>query len=142
MVERRHQDLVGIPGPMQCEAGSKLGELVIPRHCRYCRQSWVRKRLKRILSILNTLLYCLQLVFIFSFSIVFFTVITVSVIVGVIVGVDEDDGGVASRSGALALASLIHVTLFGCIVDCDMPADPGGREARKTLEIAPINRFE
>ena len=64
MVERRHQDLVGIPGPMQCEAGSKLGELVIPRHCRYCCQSWVRKRLKRILSILNTLLYFLQLVFI------------------------------------------------------------------------------
>ena len=32
MVVRRHQDLVGIPGPMQCDAGSKLGELVIPRH--------------------------------------------------------------------------------------------------------------
>ena len=63
MVERRHQDLVGIPGPMQCEAGSKLGELVIPRHCRYCRQSWVRKRLKRILSILEylTLLFTISI---------------------------------------------------------------------------------
>ena len=65
-----------------------------------------------------------------------------TIIVGVIVGVDEDDGGVASRGRALALASLIHVTLFGCIVDCDMPADPGGREAGKTFEIAPINPFE
>jgi hypothetical protein len=27
MVVRRHRDLVGIPGPMQYEAGSKLGEL-------------------------------------------------------------------------------------------------------------------
>ena len=81
MVVRRHQDLVGIPGPMQCEAGSKLGELVIPLHCRYCCQSWVRKRLKRILSILNTLLYFLQLVLIISISIVFVTVIIVAVIV-------------------------------------------------------------
>jgi hypothetical protein len=70
---------------MQCEAGSKLGELVLPRHCHYCRQSWARKRLKRILSILNTLLYFLQLVFIFSVSIVFITAIIASVIVGVIV---------------------------------------------------------
>jgi hypothetical protein len=83
MVVQRHQDLGGIPGPMQCEAGSKLGELVIPRHCRCCRQSWVRNRLKHILSILNTLLYFLQLVFIFSVSIVFFTVITVTGILGV-----------------------------------------------------------
>ena len=65
-----------------------------------------------------------------------------TIIVGVIVGVDEDDGGVASRGRALALASLIHVTLFSCIVDCDMLADPGGREAGKTFKIAPINRFE
>jgi len=80
---RRHQDLVGIPGPMQCKAGSKLGELVIPRHCRYFGQSWVRKRLKHILSILNTLLYFLQLVFIFF--IVFVTAIIVSVIVPVVI---------------------------------------------------------
>ncbi len=65
-----------------------------------------------------------------------------TIIVGVIVGVNEDDGGVALRGRALALASLIPVTLFGCIVDCDMPADPGGREAGKTFKIAPINRFE
>ena len=90
MVVLRHQDLVGIPGAMQCEAGSKLGELVIPRHCRYCRLSWVRKRLKCILSILNTLLHFLQLVFIISISIVFFAVIIVSIIVSIIVIVVDE----------------------------------------------------
>ena len=63
-------------------------------------------------------------------------------ILGVIVGVDEDDGGVAARGRALALASLIHVTLFSCIVDRDMPADPGGCEPGKTFKIAPIDCFE
>ena len=57
-------------------------------------------------------------------------------------GVDEDDGGVASRGGALALASLIHVPFFSRVVDGDMPVDPGGREPRKTFEIAPIDGFD
>ena len=63
-------------------------------------------------------------------------------ILGVIVGVDEDNGGVAARGRALALASLIHVPLFSCIVDRDMPADPGGCEPGKAFKITPIDSLE
>ena len=65
MVVWKHQDLVGIPGPMQCEAGSKLGIRRVSITTPLPLLSSImgkRKRLKRILSILNTLLYFLQLV--------------------------------------------------------------------------------
>ena len=65
-----------------------------------------------------------------------------NIIVVVVKVVDEGDGGITTRSGVLALASLIHVSFFGCIIDCDMAAYPGGHEAKKTFKVASIDRFD
>ncbi len=47
------------------------------------------------------------------------------IIVVVVDIVDDGDGWIAERGGSLALAGLIHVSFFGCIVDCDVAAHPG-----------------
>ena len=50
--------------------------------------------------------------------------------------------GVAGRDGlrgALALVSLIHVTLFGCIVDLDMPTNALSGETGEPFQITFID---
>ncbi len=46
------------------------------------------------------------------------------------------------RSGALTLASLVHVSLDGGVVDCYVPTYLFCREAGEALEITFINHFD
>ncbi len=67
-------------------------------------------------------------------------------VIVVVVGVDGDGRRRIAvdtvRSGALALASLVHVSLDGGAVDRDVPNHLFRREARKALEITFINRLD
>jgi hypothetical protein len=43
--------------------------------------------------------------------------------------------------GALALAGLVHVTLFSCIVDLDVTTNALGSETREPFQITFIDRI-
>ncbi len=67
-------------------------------------------------------------------------------VIVVVVGVDGDGRRRIAvdtvRSGALTLASLVHVSLDGGVVDRDVPTHSFQREAGEALEITCINRLD